>query len=416
MITTQAKYNAKTAKMNLSTFTYESGPLEYEDFPLTAEPVYILGEVHSALHDRDDLKNDIKSRIWITYRRNFQNIGGTGPSSDQGWGCMLRCGQMMLAQGLVLRHLGRGWRWRPHVTDDTYWKILKMFEDKKMATYSIHQIASMGEAEGKAIGQWFGPNTIAQVLKRISVYDDWSGIAIHVALDNVVIIDDILNLCKPSQKEQSKSGLANENIEDIPEEELSKFVNDGPQESKPSCTQWKPLLLIIPLRLGLTDINPIYFESLKKCFKLKQSVGIIGGKPNHAHWFIGFVDKELIYLDPHTTQNVVDLEDRHASDATYHCTTPASRMSFSKLDPSIALGFYCGTERDFDEWCLAFTVQDKSCRPMFEIRKDAPKAWPSEETVPIKQTKESRGFSLSDFMLYDGSTGSGVDDEEFEII
>ena len=25
--------------------------------------------------------------------------------------------------------------------------------------------ASMGESEGKAVGQWFGPNTIAQVLK-----------------------------------------------------------------------------------------------------------------------------------------------------------------------------------------------------------------------------------------------------------
>ena len=42
-----------------------------------------------------------------------------------------------------------------------------MFEDKRSAPYSIHQIALMGVSYGKQVGEWFGPNTIAQVLKWV---------------------------------------------------------------------------------------------------------------------------------------------------------------------------------------------------------------------------------------------------------
>ena len=56
--------------------------------------------------DMDELTADVKSKMWFTYRRNFPAIGEAGPSSDKGWGCMLRCGQMVVAQALVNLHLG----------------------------------------------------------------------------------------------------------------------------------------------------------------------------------------------------------------------------------------------------------------------------------------------------------------------
>lgn len=54
----------------------------------------------------EDIRKDIRSRLWFSYRKGFKAIGDTGISSDKGWGCMLRCGQMVIAQALLFLHLG----------------------------------------------------------------------------------------------------------------------------------------------------------------------------------------------------------------------------------------------------------------------------------------------------------------------
>uniref|UniRef100_A0A673XSU7 Cysteine protease n=1 Tax=Salmo trutta TaxID=8032 RepID=A0A673XSU7_SALTR len=374
--------------MDAATLTYDTlGFGEFEDFPETSEPVWILGKEFNALTEKDDILSDVTSRLWFTYRKNFPPIGGTGPTSDTGWGCMLRCGQMILGEALVCRHLGRDWRWvRGQPPRGEYIGILNAFLDKKDSYYSLHQIAQMGVGEGKSIGQWYGPNTVAQVLKKLTVFDSWSRLAVHVAMDNTVVMKEIKQLCMP-WLDYGGAACAE------PPGWMPKHngcLEGACALAEEETALWKPLVLLIPLRLGLSDIN-----------KSGQSYQ---NNTQFAHYFIGYVGEELIYLDPHTTQSAVEpCEDSQVPDDTYHCQHPPCRMHICEIDPSVAVGFFCRTEDDFDDWCMRIR---KVHLPMFELVD----CQPSHFACSVDVLNLTPDFSDRLERFFDS------EDEEFEIL
>uniref|UniRef100_A0A8C1DLS6 Cysteine protease n=1 Tax=Cyprinus carpio carpio TaxID=630221 RepID=A0A8C1DLS6_CYPCA len=354
---------------------------------------------------------DVDEPVWILGARYDLKTRGTGPSSDAGWGCMLRCGQMILAQALVCRHLGRDWRWDPEKRQPKeYHRILHCFLDKKDSCYSIHQMAQMGVGEGKSVGEWYGPNTVAQVLKKLALFDDWNTLAVYVSMDNTVVIEDIKKQCKqPGRESRSRAGPCGRG--EVPASGQS--CSETPHLRSQRPLDWRPLLLVIPLRMGINSINPVYIQAFKECFKMPQSCGVLGGKPNLAYYFIGFIDDELIYLDPHTTQQAVDTESGSAvDDQSYHCQRTPHRMKITSLDPSVALGFFCKSEEDFDSWCdlVQQELLKKRNLRMFELVEKHPSHWPPfvPPTKPEVQTTGAE-FIESPDKLFES-------EEEFEIL
>lgn len=64
--------------------------------------------------------------------------------------------------------------------------------------------------------------------------------------------------------------------------------------------EWRNgVLVIVPTRLGLHKVNKEYFQPIKSIFQNPLNVGIIGGKPSQALYFVGVQKDELILLDPH---------------------------------------------------------------------------------------------------------------------
>lgn len=190
---------------------------------------------------------------------------------------------------------GQDWHWQTESRDISYLKIISLFADIPPAPFSLHQIAQCGATLGKPVGSWLGPNTVCQALKKLLSCGNTSlDITMHIAMDSTLVQSEVKRLCM---------GHPYLNPSASPTIPPSYIINTPRTDPK-----WKPVLLIIPLRLGLSDLNPAYIPALKAVFEMPQSLGVIGGRPNHALFIIGYAgEKCFIYMGFYRNDNTANL-------------------------------------------------------------------------------------------------------------
>eukprot|EP01113_Clastostelium_recurvatum_P036483 TRINITY_DN5205_c0_g1_i3.p1 TRINITY_DN5205_c0_g1~~TRINITY_DN5205_c0_g1_i3.p1 ORF type:complete len:470 (-),score=118.69 TRINITY_DN5205_c0_g1_i3:37-1446(-) len=335
-----------------------------------------------------------KQKLWFSYRRDFPSIDTTSYDNDVGWGCTLRSGQMLLAQALVLQYLGKDFiidgtssttpsqlssssstvTPPPPLPPSLIYQIVRWFADQPSpdVPYSIHRIACAGRHLGKSVGEWFGPSTIAHALGDLVNEHSPGNMTVYVAEDSAVYIDRLRTLCT-TQRPISHRRKSSTTPSPPPPTSLSNHTSTPSSTSPP----WNPILITIPLRLGLDSINEVYIPALTGVFQIPQCIGIVGGRPRASLYFVASQDDGLFYLDPHSPQPTIISSS--SSDptspfdlSTYHNCTPR-KICASEIDPSLAVAFYCRNQADLDDFLArAKTLTQGTDTPLFAVVNKAP--------------------------------------------
>ncbi|KAK9519601.1 hypothetical protein VZT92_022320 [Zoarces viviparus] len=367
-----------------------------EDDDSATEAYCEAGDEDSVMGNIEAFRKDFASRVWLTYREELPPLPSSTLTSDCGWGCMLRAGQMMLAQALVLHFLGRDWTWseamslqpldaetwtttaakrlvasleaslqsspRPsdggsppthqaqargsaeeaeaHLKEMYHRTLVSWFGDSPSAQLGLHRLVRMGLTMGKQAGDWYGPAVVAHILKQAveeAMDPGLAGITAYVSQDCTVYSADVID-----RHRSPRAGPASAERSDAP---------PSPQSDQPvsasALSDGRAVIVLIPVRLGGEKTNPDYFNFVKRILSLEYCIGIIGGKPKQACYFVGFQDDSLIYMDPHYCQSFVDVSTSDFPLQSYHCPSP-KKMPFSRMDPSCTIGFYSRDAQDYE--------------------------------------------------------------------
>ncbi|PSS09203.1 hypothetical protein M430DRAFT_128201 [Amorphotheca resinae ATCC 22711] len=285
--------------------------------------------------------DDFEARIWLTYRSNFPAIPKSPDpkaassmslsvrlrnqlvdqgkfTSDTGWGCMIRSGQSLLANTLVMLRMGRDWRRGSSDIEER--DILALFADDPRAPYSIHKFVEHGAAAcGKHPGEWFGPSATARCIQALTNGRELSDLKVYITGDGSDVYEDT-------------------------------FMSIA----KPDNSSFKPTLILVGTRLGLDKITPVYWEALKASLQMSQSIGIAGGRPSSSHYFIGVQGPYFFYLDPHQTRPALPLPENpshYTQEDIDSChTRRLRRIHVKEMDPSMLIAFLIRDENDWKEW------------------------------------------------------------------
>eukprot|EP00878_Enallax_costatus_P012442 GHUV01012993.1.p1 GENE.GHUV01012993.1~~GHUV01012993.1.p1 ORF type:complete len:390 (+),score=129.99 GHUV01012993.1:1071-2240(+) len=332
------------------------------------------------------------------------HAGPAGLTSDVGWGCTIRSGQMMMAEALARCWWGRTTRMQgaaaytymdrhsaaaapmgqaavqaqaapqsletvaghsvdtgravsastaaaavPMFGASGELQLLQLFVDepRPSAPFSIHNICKAGKPHGIVVGQWLGPWVLCKALSAAATAHQNTQ---HQQQEHSQCLDlQVHVVCDPGGGAPTfdinmlRALMAGRDSSEQQQQDQQSAAEDC--SSAAARQQQSGLLILVPLTLGVGKVNELYLPQLAAILTFPQSVGIVGGRPGSSLYFLGVQGHAVMYLDPHEAQQMPVLPD---DVATFHCCAPRL-MPLTAIDPSLAIGFYCKGTDELDD-------------------------------------------------------------------
>ena len=308
--------------------------------------------------NEDKIIYKLGKTLVYTYRKNFPKIKNYKTNktytTDAWWGCMVRCGQMILSRGIyrLLKSKGLDTKKALYFTVPLfsnypirkenlhpffegmikkYKNYLKMDDTSEVdikdfyPPFAIKTLCDVGELYERTAGEWFSDVIITAVFKKISEYYDlFNHPKLNVKImtyQSCIEIQDILDTCFVEKK-------FDKNNHDYIHFHEKYYYFD------------KMGIVFVNVRVGLDKIPKDYYDGIKKLFTLKECIGIIGGKTRLAYYFIGYnnEDDTLLYLDPHVTKEA-DKVINMGNILSKHVNKEIHLLKLSKMSTAFTIGF-----------------------------------------------------------------------------
>ena len=366
-ISSSIKKSTKSGLMKniVSTIVYNGIKGNDKFNPATKKPVIIYDKIQNK-KEEDIFKKIQESFIYMSYRTGLVNTsflpgGKNNYTSDCGWGCMLRCCQMMLSRGLIKMKKHQFKVSNPGNKKMDIMKVRKelifLFYDKFIELTNIVNNEQIADMYKKLLKQ---KHEVVEIIPPYSIYiltllgncpnvftSDYKMISCFLKI-NKTLFKDYIRMIYFKNALVKKNKLFQtfckkiENEKEIPKENIIEYNSEKYVFDKGG-------LIFISLRLGLHKIESNYLEMVPKLFNnLHNNIGFVSGKKKRAFYFIGMKGEKLIFADPHFNQNIEQDENNFPT----YTVKEIFKTTTKELSSELTVGVAIFSKEELDQFLL----------------------------------------------------------------